>query len=290
LSTMASEASLTVTPKDMSHRLYEKFSHFIYTECGINLPPIKKVMLQSRLSKRLRILGIPSFDEYYTYLTSVQGRAEELVHALDMISTNKTDFFRESSHFNYLECVALSRIIPSVWRRPRKRIHIWSAGCSSGEEPYTLAMVLSNFLEKYPLIDYDILATDISQQMLSKARQAIYNDGDIQPIPHYLQTKYLMKGKGAQKGNWRVAPKLRSRIQFSRLNLMDDQFGLPNPMDIIFCRNVIIYFDRTTQVRLFKKLYQCMITGGFLFIGHSETLYGINDQFQYIQATTYRKP
>ncbi|MEW6379178.1 MAG: protein-glutamate O-methyltransferase [bacterium] len=287
---MVEEEKLAINPKDMSDRLYEKYSNFIYSECGIKLPPVKRVMLQSRLLKRLRSLGIHSYEEYYDYLTSAKGRDEELVHALDMVSTNKTDFFREPSHFDYLCQVALPEILRSAGGRPRKRIHLWSAGCSSGEEPYTLAMVLSNFLEKYPEIDYDILSTDISQRMLDKARQAIYTDIDVRPIPHDLKVKYFMKGKGTQEGNWRVIPELRKRVQFSRLNLMDNRFDLPNPMDIIFCRNVIIYFDRPTQVCLFQKLYDCMVCGGFLFIGHSETLYGINDRFHYIQATIYQKP
>jgi len=287
---MTEEEKLIINPKDMSDRLYEKYSQFIYSECGIKLPPIKKVMLQSRLLKRLKVLGISSFEKYYDYLTSEQGKREELPHALDMVSTNKTDFFREPSHFDFLQGVALPQIAQSLWGKPRKKIHLWSAGCSSGEEPYTLAMVVSEFVERYREFDYDIFSTDISQRMLDKAQQAIYSDSDIMPIPHSMRVKYLMKGKGAQAGKWRIVPQLRDRVRFVRLNLMEDQYNLPNLMDIIFCRNVIIYFDRTTQVRLFQKLYNCLVNGGFLFIGHSETLYGINDQFQYIQATIYQKP
>lgn len=281
--------SAVITPHDMSDRLYEQFSQLIHSECGIKLPPIKKIMLQSRLQKRMKVIGISSFKEYYNYLTSVQGREKELAHALDVVSTNKTDFFREPSHFDYLRVMALPDIIHTLGSKLRRRIHLWSAGCSSGEEPYTLAMVLSDFLEKYPEFDYDIFSTDISQRVLSKAQQAIYSDNDAAPVPHRLKAKYLMKGKGQQVGNWRVIPELRNRIQFNRLNLMDRQFKLPNMMDIIFCRNVIIYFDRPTQVCLFQKFYNCLSPGGYLFIGHSETLYGINDQFQYIQATIYKK-
>ncbi|MEW5800965.1 MAG: protein-glutamate O-methyltransferase [bacterium] len=287
---MIGEENPTITPKDMSDRLYQKFSQLIHSECGIKLPPIKKVMLQSRLLKRLKALDISSFEQYYDYLTSGLGKSDELAHALDVVSTNKTDFFREPFHFDYLHSVAIPEIIHSLWNKPRRKIHLWSAGCSSGEEPYTLAMVLSDFLEKYPEFDYDILSTDISQRVLSQAQQAIYSDSIVAPVPHRLKAKYLMRGKGTQKGNWRVVPQLRSRILIRRLNLMDGHFNLPTLMDIIFCRNVIIYFDRPTQVCLFQKMYNCLVPGGYLFIGHSETLYGINDQFQYIEATIYRKP
>jgi len=283
-------AASPVAPKDMSDRLYDKFSQFIHSECGIKLPPVKKVMLQSRLQKRMKSIGISSFDEYYNLLQSDQGRKEELAHALDVVSTNKTDFFREPSHFDYLRVAALPDIIHSLRARVRKKIHLWSAGCSSGEEPYSLAMVLSDFLEKYREFDYDIFSTDISQRVLARAQQAIYSDSDIKPVPQRLKAKYLMKGKGSQAGNWRVVPELRNKVQVIRFNLMDEHFKLPTMMDIIFCRNVIIYFDRPTQVRLFQKFYNCLVPGGYLFIGHSETLYGINDQFQYIQATIYRKP
>jgi len=277
-------------PKVMSDRLFEKISQFIYSECGIKLIPIKKAMLQSRLRKRLKACEISSFEKYYDYLISSQGMAKELVHALDAVSTNKTDFFREESHFDYLRTVSLPQIIQSIRMSSRKIIYIWSAGCSSGEEPYTLAMVLNDCLRNYPGFNYEILGTDISQRMLIQAERAIYGDQDIHPIPPSFRNKYLMKGKGAQKGNWRIVSDLRDRIRFKRLNLMDDHFDLPNPMDIIFCRNVIIYFDRSTQIRLFKKFFHYLGKGGFLFIGHSETLYGINDQFKYLQASVYRKP
>ena len=289
MSSAFGESKHVLTPKDMSNRLYEKFSRFIYAECGIKLPPVKKVMLQSRLMKRLRVLKILSFDEYYDYLTSSQGKEEELSHALDVVSTNKTEFFREPSHFDYLQTTALPWLIHELERKSRRRIYIWSAGCSSGEEPYTLGMVLSDFLEKFPGFDFSILGTDISRRMLYHAQKAIYKDQDIYPIAHRLRATYLLKGKGPQKGNWRITSELRNKIQFKRLNLVDEHFELPNLMDIIFCRNVIIYFDRPTQSRLFEKFHMWLVPGGFLFIGHSETLYGINNQFEYLQATIYRK-
>ena len=153
-------------------------------------------------------------------------------------------------------------------------------------------MVLSNFLgsEEYSGVDYGIFGTDISCLMLSIAQRAIYSDQEIQSIPKNLRIKYCMKGKNKQKGNWRIVPELRNRIEFRRLNFMDTYFDLPSQMDIIFCRNVIIYFDRPTQSRLFERFYKCLVSGGFLFIGHSETLNGINDQFEYLQPTIYRKP
>lgn len=281
----------TMPPKNMSRRVYEKFSQLIYNECGITLPPEKKLMLQSRLQRRVRALSLSSFEEYYKYLTISEGCQAELVHTLDAVSTNKTEFFREPSHFDFLRKVAFPQVIYSSWKNSRKKFHIWSAGCSSGQEPYTLTMVLSDFLEgeKYSGFDYGIFGTDISQLMLSVAQRAIYSDQEIQSIPQYFRIKYCMKGKSQQKGNWRVVPELRNRIEFKRLNLMEAHFDLPSQMDIIFCRNVIIYFDRPTQTSLFEKFYKCLADGGYLFIGHSETLNGINDQFEYLQPTIYRK-
>lgn len=286
----SNEAFFLVKPENMSDRLYEKFSKFFYAECGIKLPPAKKVMLQSRLLKRLRACRLNSFEDYYDYLTSGQGQEKELIQAIDVVSTNKTDFFRESDHFQYLTFSVLPEILRILRSKHRKKIHLWSAGCSSGEEPYTLVIVMSEFLTNYPEFDFDILATDISLRMLTYAQTAIYSQQSIQSVPPHLRNKYLMKGKGSWEGNWRIMPELRSKVNFQRLNFMDEVFALPQAMDIIFCRNVVIYFDLPTQKRLFQKFYNHLIPGGFLFIGHSETLHGINSQFEHLQATVYRKP
>jgi chemotaxis protein methyltransferase CheR len=252
-----------------------------------------------------------SFGQYYDYVCSTKGRREELIRMIDVVSTNKTDFFREPSHFDFLRNRLLPHCVNSKNYNVRKKIHIWSAGCSSGEEPYTLAMVLSDFFNgrinkdqvnakptARPIFNsavqspdpFAILGTDISTRMLATAKKAIYPKKTIEPVPPMMKRKYLMRGKGFQKDFCRIVPELRSCVNFQRLNLTDRDFGMRIPMDIIFCRNVIIYFDRQTQIALFEKFYDQLVPGGHLFIGHSESLHGINDRFETVVTTIYRKP
>jgi chemotaxis protein methyltransferase CheR len=274
----------------MSERDFRRFRDFIYDQCGINLVPKKKMMLTGRLSKRLRELSISSFTEYFEYVTSSKGRSEELIRMIDVVTTNKTDFFREPKHFDFLINRALPNLVQSGGAISNNRLNIWSAGCSSGEEPYTLAMVLSEFFGTIGQGGFSILATDISTRVLNIAQKGIYPESSVEPVPIKLKQKYLMKGKGSQTGCCRIVPELRKYIQFRHLNLTGGRnFGLWSKMDIIFCRNVIIYFDRNTQIRLFEKFYNQLKPGGYLFIGHSETLHGINDQFSPVSVAVYRK-
>lgn len=274
----------------MSDGDFNRFRGLIYKQCGINLTSVKRTMLASRLRKRLRSLGIGSFSEYYHYVSGTKGGSDELVHMLDAVSTNKTDFFREPRHFDYLMKEALPRMCRSGWWRPGRRLNVWSAGCSSGEEPYTIAMVAADFASHHRVGEFSILASDISTRVLEKARKGIYPDNAVEPVPAVLKRKYLMRGKGSQKGYCRVVPELRSTLQFQRINLNGSRhFGIRTPMDMIFCRNVIIYFDRDTQKKLFEKFYEQLVPGGYLFIGHSETLHGINDRFKAVAVATYRK-
>ncbi|AAR34519.2 protein-glutamate O-methyltransferase [Geobacter sulfurreducens] len=286
---MFSAATDRITTAAMTDREFARFSEFIYDTCGIKMPPVKKTMLEARLQKRLRKLGISSFKDYSEYLFSRTGTETELVHLIDVVTTNKTDFFREPAHFDYLVSQALPELMERTGAGLRKPLSIWSAGCSSGEEPYTLAMVLSEFSEQQN-ISFSILATDICTTVLDKARLAVYDEERIDPVPMSLRRKYLLRGKGEQKGLVRVVPQLRHRITFRRLNFMDGDFGMREPMDIIFCRNVVIYFDKATQERLLNKFYRQLIPGGYLFMGHSETLSGLDVPFVQMASTVYRKP
>ena len=243
-------------PKEMSNQLFENFRRLVYTECGINLSAPKKTLLHSRLLKRLRALNISSFEEYWEYLASPQGRNNELVYALEVISTNKTDFFRESSHFNYLTNSVLPNISQILKKNAPKNYTCGARRLLFRGRTLYAGYDFERFLEKFPEFEYTILGTDISQKMLSSTQKGIYNDQAIEPIPGHLRRKYLLKGKGTQKGNWRIVPELRNRVQFKWFNLMEKKFIFPNPVHIIFCRNVIIYFDRQVQSRLFKKFYQ----------------------------------
>jgi chemotaxis protein methyltransferase CheR len=272
----------------LSDRDFNRFSAFIYEACGIKLPPIKKTMLSARLQKRLRQLHLDSFTAYLDYVLSPDGQAAELNHMIDVVSTNKTDFFREAKHFDVMTSLVLPDYAQRMTHSSHKTLRVWSAGCSSGEEPYTLAMVLDDFFSRYPGLDYSILATDICTEVLARAEEAIYTDEVVAPVPPALRNKYLMKGKGGSQGFHRVVPELRRKVLFKRLNFMDRDFGIEQQMDLIFCRNVIIYFDRKTQCALFEKFYRQFSPKGHLFTGHSETLEAIGDRMERVAAAVYR--
>ncbi|HUU41914.1 MAG TPA: protein-glutamate O-methyltransferase [Desulfatiglandales bacterium] len=278
-----------LTRRPMTNRTFSRFSEFIHTECGIKMPPTKKTMLEARLSKRLRSLGMDSFEDYCDYVFSTEGFEGELANMVEVVTTNKTDFFREPKHFDYLLETALPAVINARGPGESKKVGVWSAGCSTGEEPYTLAMVLNEFAEQCRGFRYSILATDISMKVLEKAAMGIYEEANTDPIPPALQKKYLMKSKDRSKGFVRIVPELRSAVRFRRLNFMDGDFGIREPLDIIFCRNVIIYFDRPTQEMLLNRLCRYLIHGGYIFMGHSETLNGLDVPLALVTTTVYRK-
>lgn len=277
-------------PPLLTDREFQKFSTLVYDTCGIKLPPIKKTMLSSRLHKRLRALGMASFKEYLEFVTGPEGREHELIQMLDVVSTNKTDFFREPDHFTLLT----EKILPEIEGRLqgggfRRQLRVWSAGCSSGEEPYTLGIVLAEYAARHPGFDFSVLGTDICTKVLAVAERAVYPNERLADIPKLLLHRYFMRGKGSQRDFHRVIPELRLKMTFRRLNFKEKDFGFDQPFDIIFCRNVIIYFDRSTQTALFEKFYHHLSPGGYLLIGHSETLEGIHDQLRRVAPTVYRK-
>lgn len=265
---------------------FNKLSSFIYNQYGIKLPPVKKTLLESRLQKRLNILQLASFKDYCDYLFSPQGQKDELVYMIDLVTTNKTDFFREPAHFTFLETEVMPWFTSNYPGRPLK---VWSAGCSSGEEVYTLAIVLSECAEKYPLSNFSVYGTDISTQVLNKAIAAIYTEDRIAEIPLPLKRKYFLRSKDAATKTVRVSPKLRSKAVFERLNFMDDHFEVPGPFDVIFCRNVIIYFDKVTQEKVINKLCSKLKPGGYFFLGHSESIAGMDLPVQQLKPTIFRK-
>jgi chemotaxis protein methyltransferase CheR len=291
----AFDASMKRTFADQVHEAsmsdgdFFRLSEMIQTLYGIRLPFAKKTMLEGRLRKRLHALGIESFDRYTNYLYSQEGVEAEHVHMINAVTTNKTDFFREPDHFDYLSRTVLPELISRFGLGVRKKLKVWSAGCSSGEEPYSLAMVLSEFADLCPGFHFSILATDISTVALEKARLGIYEHDRADPIPITLRRKYLLRSKDREKGLVRIAPELRALVQFERLNLMEENYGIGEPKEIIFCRNVIIYFDRPTQEKLLDRLSQHLIIGGYLFMGHSESLHGMDLPLVQIATTVHRK-
>lgn len=277
-------------PATLSDREFNRFSAFIYDQVGIKMPPAKKTMLEARLQKRLKANGIPTFEAYSDYVFSQEGRATELIHLIDVVTTNKTDFFREPGHFDFMVKTALPSILQArggdVLRDP---VRIWSAGCSTGEEPYTLAMVLSEFAMIRPDFRVAITASDICTQVLQTAKTGIYPEERTDPIPLNLKKKYLTRSREKAKSLVRISPKIRSLVTFRRINFMDDDLGIAEKMDIIFCRNVVIYFDKPTQQTLMRKFHKQLRPGGYLFIGHSETLSGLDVDFKAVASTVYRK-
>jgi chemotaxis protein methyltransferase CheR len=251
------------------------------------MPPVKRIMLQSRLQKRLKELKMTSFKEYCNYIFSKEGLNNEIIHMLDVVSTNKTDFFREPVHFDFLT----SNILPELVNTSKtfKSLKIWSAGCSSGEEPYTIAIVLFEYLEKNPGFDFSILGTDISTKILQKAIDAVYKEERVEGIPLELKRKYFLKSKDRENPSVKMGAMLRSKVHFDRLNFMDSSYNVRDMFDIVFCRNVLIYFDRETQEKVINKICTKIPTGGYFFLGHSESIMNMNLPLRQIKPTIYQK-
>lgn len=273
----------------MSEADFQRFIAFIYDVCGIKLDAGKQVMLEGRLAKRMRALGIRSFRDYTEFFFSPEGQNDELPHMIDVVTTNKTDFFREPDHFKYLVEKGIPQLLKERVSGDHRRFLVWSAGCSSGEEPYTLSMVLTDFRDKNPGFDFLILATDISNTILEQARSGIYEEPKVAPVPAAMKSRFLLRSKDRTQKVVRVVPQLRQKIKFAWLNLMEE-FNIKESFDVIFCRNVIIYFDRPTQEKLIGRYYRQLIPGGLLLLGHSETLTGMNLPFTQVAPTVYRKP
>jgi chemotaxis protein methyltransferase CheR len=270
----------------MSNRDYSRLCELIYAEAGIHLGTGKKTMLEARVRRRLKALDIPSYSEYCDYLFAHHNQREEIVPLIDAVTTNKTDFFREPKHFNFL----VERALPEFTERNGGRpFLIWSAGCSTGEEPYTMAIVLSEYALKHPGFRFRILATDISTAVLAKAERAIYSSDSVDPVGQGLVRKYFMRSRERNAERVRVAPELRRLVEFRRLNFMDDDYGVPEKADAIFCRNVIIYFDRPTQERILFKLSHCLAPAAYLFVGHAETLHDMALPLVPVAPALYRR-
>lgn len=265
---------------------FNRLSKFIMTEYGIKMPPEKKIMLQSRLQKRLRALKYTNFKEYIDYLFSPHGQSEEVIHMMDVVSTNKTDFFRESVHFDFM----LSEALPDLVNKENiSNFNIWSAGCSSGEEPYTIAITMSEFKEINPQISYNIYATDISTKVLDIAVDAIYDEGKINTIPLAIKKKYFLRSKNRTDQKVRLISEIRNKVNYARINLLDlTPTGNPK-YHIVFCRNVLIYFDRPTQQKILSSLCSNLIKGGYLFLGHSESISGLELPVKTIKPTVFLK-
>ncbi|HVU15749.1 MAG TPA: protein-glutamate O-methyltransferase CheR [Candidatus Didemnitutus sp.] len=267
---------------------FEFIRTLVYEHSRINLGPDKRELVSARLGKRLRETQAPSIRDYCGLLQGPQ-RDEELSHLIDAISTNHTFFFREGAHFDFVR----SHIVPEMMQRQRterwSRFYAWSAACSSGEEPYSLAITLTEALQNtgWP---WHIECTDISHRILEKAKNAIYREDVIAKLPPACAKSYFQRGVGPQHGNYRVRAALRQNVRFQQLNLLDGPPPFQDLFHVIFCRNVMIYFDRPTQEELVNKLARRLVPGGYLLVGHSESLTAIKHPLQTVRPAIYRRP
>jgi chemotaxis protein methyltransferase CheR len=273
-----------VAEDGLCSRDYARLRELIYTQTGICLSSEKKTMVEVRLKRRLRTLNMATYSEYCDFVFGRKGMREELVFLINVITTNKTDFFREPAHFEFL----IKKALPELVETGRPFV-VWSAGCSSGEEPYTMAMVLSEYAHAHPGFRFRILASDISTAVLEKAETGVYSPECVAPIPLALKRKYLLRSRDSKSPRVRIVPELRNLIEFRRLNFMDAHYMLAEKVDAIFCRNVLIYFDRATQENILRKLAHNLITSGYLFVGHSETLHDMDLPLVPIAPALYRK-
>lgn len=271
----------------ISNTNFRRLRSLVHEKSGICLNDDKKTMLELRVKRRLRSLNLASTSEYCDYLFGAGRKNNELVHFLDVVTTNKTDFFRERAHFDFLA----SRVLPEMQksRHDGREVIAWSAGCSTGEEPYTLAMVMAEFAEKHTGFQFRILATDLSTDVLAKAERGVYGSDQTQPIPALLRPKYLLRGREEDSNLVRIVPELRRHVQFRRLNFMEANYGIQERVDLVFCRNVIIYFDRSTQEQILQKIVEHLVPGGYAFVGHSETLHGMNLPLAPVAPALYRR-
>lgn len=270
----------------MSNADFSRLRRLIYDQSGINLTPDKKTMLELRVKRRLRSLNLHSFAQYCDYLFAHQSQKQEVVHLIDVVTTNKTDFFREPGHFQLL----VQKAVPDVASGSEggRPFLVWSAACSTGEEPYTLAMVLNDYGLAHPGFQFRVLATDVSTAVLAKAQLGIYSCDVVRPVPPEMRRRYFLRSRDPESKVLRVAPELRHRVEFRRLNFMDADYGLTEKAHAIFCRNVLIYFDRPTQERILQKLTHYLIPGGYLFVGHAETLHEIDVPVTPVAPALYR--
>ncbi|MGH8615468.1 MAG: CheR family methyltransferase [Gammaproteobacteria bacterium] len=267
------------TPKD-----FDRLRGLVRRHTGISLCDLKQDMMYRRLSPRLKELGLTSFAEYSQCLSG--GSSDEIEQFTNAITTNLTSFFREPHHFEYLANTALPELVAQ--KASLRRLRIWSAGCSSGEEAYSLAMVVKESLPDSAEWDVRILATDIDSNMLIKARRGICSQERVQDLSKGRLKRFFLNGCGNYRGMVRVVPQLRSLVHFKRLNLVHE-WPMRGPFDIIFCRNVVIYFDKETKCATFDRFAELMGNGNHLFVGHSENLFRLSDRFHLVHKTIYRK-
>lgn len=267
--------------RPLTQREFDNISRLAYEKFGLELKGEKRELVSARLGKKVRLLGCRSFQAYYQHVLE-DRTGEALIELIDALTTNFTSFMREPSHFEFLRKEALAG-----WRS-RDRVRIWSAACSTGEEPYTLAFSLLDAIGAARWPRLEIVATDISSRTLREAQRGIYPAARLANLPQGWLRAFFLRGEGNWKGSYRVKPEVAGLIEFRRLNLIEP-FSHPEPFSAIICRNVMIYFDKATQQTLIQRLASQLEPGGYLLIGHSESLTGIEHPLTYVRPTIYRR-
>ncbi len=263
----------------LSQEDFTRVSQLIYRTCGIHLKDGKQDLVKARLGRRLRGLGLSTFEEYFD-LVENDASGVELAEMVDLLTTNKTEFFRDLVHFDFTK-----REILPLCASIDARIRFWCAGCSTGQEPYSLAIVAREFFRDLSRRDFKILATDICRPALDSALEGKFAETDMDGMPAEFRTRYF---SSTEPGFVRVASALRELIHFARLNLME-QWPMKGPFQLIMCRNVMIYFDRVTREELVGRFWNLLSPGGYLMVGLSESLTGMRHRFKYVQPAVYRK-
>jgi chemotaxis protein methyltransferase CheR len=265
---------------------FDFIRNLVYERSRINLSPDKRQLVTARLGKRLRAMNVPTIGDYCRLLQA-PGADDELTNLIDAISTNHTFFFREAAHFDYLREIVIPEMMARAPSERWSRFRVWSAACSSGEEPYSIAITLAEALPHYP---WHVDASDISRRILARAAAAIYTRETVSRLPREVLRNHFQRGFGPQDGNYRLKRSLRERVTFHHLNLLESELPTRELFHVIFCRNVMIYFDRPTQDELVGRLANRLLPGGYLFVGHSESLTQMRHTLTPVRPAVYRKP
>ena len=283
---MSTQAALQASQTEqLSSRNFQRLSTFIQDYSGIKMPANKRTMLEGRLRRRMRATRISDVNAYCHYLFEEDGMDAEVIHLIDAVTTNKTEFFREPAHFDFL----INKGLPALAAKGKREIKIWSSACSTGAEPYTIAMVMDEFCAQNRGLDYSVLCTDICTEVLDQAIAGRFSEQMIEPVSTARRQRYVMRAKDPSRNEVRIKPHLRGKLSFARLNLMDDAYPVETGLDVIFCRNILIYFDKATQAKVLSRLCSHLAPGGYLFLGHSESIVGIDLPVTQIANTVFQK-
>lgn len=268
----------------LSDAEFEKLRDLVFKVSGISLAQTKKELVVSRFTKRVKALKLQSFSDYYDLLVSSSGFSE-VQNFINSITTNKTDFFREAHHFDFIT----STFIPQVVASGKRVVRVWSAACSTGEEPYTIAMVMAKHLVEPYNIPVKILATDIDTSVLKTAARGVYESGVLNTVPEEYMKRYFLRGKGESLGLFKIKDEIKQMVTFKQLNFIAPEYPITSTFDMIFCRNVIIYFNPETKKLVVNRLFRYLNDGGYIMMGHSEALFNMIDGLVYLKNTIYQK-